>query len=73
MPADFVESIPGLFVSENASPPPAGPTLDQFRLDTPLSTESRLMVALIRRVDLLTAEVRGLREDQRRGAMMRSA
>lgn len=77
MPDDFVESIPGLMVSANAEPP-AMPMLDQFTLDgPPLSPESRLLVALIKRMDAqtrliesLTAEVRGLREEQQRTAVL---
>lgn len=66
---EFVESIPGLLVSENAKPPQSAPMLDQFTLDgPPLSVEARLTIALIRRVDALAAEVRGMREEQRRGA-----
>jgi hypothetical protein len=60
-PDAWTESVPGLLVSETADPPPAAPLLDQFRLDAPLSAEGRLLAALVRRVDALTAEVRALR------------
>lgn len=58
---EFTESIPGLLVGETTDPPPPRVTTDQFRLDAPLSPEGRLLAALVRRVDALTAEVRGLR------------
>jgi hypothetical protein len=59
--ADFIETIPGLLVGETADLPPPRVMLDQFRLDAPLSPEGRLLAALVRRVDVLTAEVHGLR------------
>jgi hypothetical protein len=65
---DWTETVPGLLVGETADPPPLRVMLDQFRLGEPLSPEGRLLAALVRRVDVLTAEVRGMRAQMRGGA-----
>jgi hypothetical protein len=57
----WVESVPGLLVGETTDPPPPRVMTDQYRLDAPLSTEGRLLAALLRDMRALTAEVRGLR------------
>lgn len=60
--------MPGLLVAETDDPPPLRVMLDRMRLDAPLSAEGRLLVALVRRVDALTAEVRGMRAQMQVGA-----